>query len=59
VLNKYVEAGVDELDQEKLPLLLINTYQSLEDAKEILSDVANISKLFVEFQEHLYSERAA
>ena len=59
VLSKYVEIGVDELDQEKLPILLTNKYQSLEDAKEILGDVANISRLFVEFQEHLYNQRVA
>lgn len=59
VLSKYVETGVDELDQEKLPILLTNKYQSLEDAKEILGDVTNISKLFVEFQEHLYKQLAA
>jgi len=59
VLSKYVETGVDELDQEKLPILLTNKYQSLEDAKEILGDVANISRLFVEFQEHLYNQRVA
>jgi type I restriction enzyme, R subunit len=56
VLNKYVESGVDELDQEKLPILLTNKYQSLSDAREVLGDVANISKLFVEFQEYLYRE---
>jgi type I restriction enzyme R subunit len=59
VLSKYIEIGVDELDQEKLPNLLINKYQSLEDAKEILGDVANIRKLFIEFQEHLYCSKAA
>lgn len=59
VLSKYVEAGVDELDQEKLPILLKNKYQSLEDAKEILGDTANISKLFIEFQEHLYRLKVA
>ncbi|MBW6499630.1 MAG: DEAD/DEAH box helicase family protein [Bacteroidales bacterium] len=59
VLSKYIETGVDELDQEKLPVLLTNKYQSLEDAKEILGDVANISRLFIEFQEHLYKQRAA
>ncbi|MCA9732430.1 MAG: DEAD/DEAH box helicase family protein [Deferribacteres bacterium] len=59
VLSKYIETGVDELDQEKLPILLTNKYQSLEDAKQILGDVANISKLFIEFQEHLYQKRAA
>lgn len=59
VLSKYIETGVDELDQEKLPILLTNKYQSLEDAKEILGDVSNISKLFIEFQEHLYKQKVA
>jgi type I restriction enzyme R subunit len=59
VLSKYIETGVDELDQEKLPILLTNKYQSLEDAKEILGDVKNISRLFIEFQEHLYQQKAA
>jgi type I restriction-modification system DNA methylase subunit len=59
VLSKYIEIGVEELDQEKLPILLTNKYQSLEDAKEILGDVANISRLFIEFQQHLYKQKAA
>jgi len=59
VLSKYIETGVDELDQEKLPILLQNKYQSLEDAKEILGNVGNISKLFIEFQEHLYKQKVA
>ena len=59
VLSKYIETGVEELDQEKLPILLRNKYQSLEDAKDILGDVANISRLFIEFQAHLYKQRAA
>jgi len=59
VLSKYIETGVDELDQEKLPILLTNKYQSLEDAKEILGDVTNISRLFIEFQAHLYKQEVA
>jgi len=58
VLSKYIETGVNELDQEKLPILLINKYQSLEDAKEILGDVKSISSLFIEFQKYLYQEVA-
>jgi len=50
---------VEELDQEKLPILLTNKYHSLEDAKEILGNVANISKLFIEFQAHLYKQKVA
>ena len=59
VLSKYVESGVDELDQEKLPILLTNKYQSLEDAISILGDVANISSLFIEFQKYLYEKGVA
>jgi type I restriction enzyme R subunit len=59
VLSKYIETGVEELDQDKLPILLTNKYQSLEDAKDILGDVANISKLFVEFQQYLYKQKVA
>lgn len=59
VLTKYIETGVEELDQEKLPVLLTNKYQSLEDAKEVLGDVGNISSLFIEFQKYLYQQGVA
>jgi type I restriction enzyme, R subunit len=57
VLSKYIESGVEELDQEKLPILLTNKYQSLEDAKVVLGNVANISTLFIEFQQFLYEKK--
>lgn len=59
VLSKYIETGVEELDQEKLPILLTNKYQSLEDAKEVLGEPANISRMFIEFQQHLYRNKVA
>jgi type I restriction enzyme R subunit len=59
VLSKYIETGVEELDQEKLPILLTNKYQSLEDAKLVLGEVGNISKLFIEFQKYLYEKKVA
>jgi type I restriction enzyme R subunit len=59
VLDRYVESGVDELDQDKLPVLLVNKYQSLEDAKYILGDVSKIRDLFVEFQRYLYKQGVA
>ncbi len=59
VLSKYIETGVEELDQEKLPILLTNKYQSLEDARAILGDVGSISSLFIEFQKHLYERKVA
>ncbi len=58
VLSKYVETGVEELDQSKLPVLLTNKYQSLEDAKSILGEVGEISSLFIDFQKYLYQKVA-
>ena len=59
VLSKYIETGVEELDQEKLPILLTNKYQSLEDAKDALGEVGSISSMFIGFQKYLYEERVA
>jgi type I restriction enzyme R subunit len=50
---------VGELDQEKLPVLLQNKYQSLGDAIDILGDTSKISTLFIEFQKLLYQQRVA
>ncbi len=54
VLSKYIETGVEELDQEKLPHLLTLKYKAIEDAKEILGTIDSIRNLFVEFQGRLY-----
>jgi len=59
VLSKYIESGVDELDQEKLPILLQNKYQSLGDAVDVLGEVPKIRELFVEFQKFLYRQKIA
>lgn len=59
VLSKYVEVGVDELEQSKLPTLLTNKYESLPDALEFLGDVNEINTLFIEFQKHLYADCVA
>jgi len=55
VLSKYIEIGVGELDQTKLPVLLSSMFQSQADGIEKLGgDVMKISNLFVEFQQYLY-----
>jgi type I restriction enzyme R subunit len=60
VLSKYVESGVEELDIEKLPILITSKYQSFEDAREVMGgDLAKLSTMFVEFQKHLYEQRVA
>jgi len=59
VLSKYIETGVEELDQEKLPILLTSKYQSFEDAGAILGDLSKVKDLFIGFQKYLYQEKVA
>jgi type I restriction enzyme, R subunit len=59
VLSKYIESGADELDQDKLPLLLQNKYHSLGDAVDILGQPSDISSLFIDFQRFLYQVSVA
>ena len=59
ILSKYVEAGISELDQDKLSPLLISKYQSLQDAIEILGGIQQTRNLFLSFQKHLYQQQWA
>jgi type I restriction enzyme R subunit len=59
VLSKYIETGVSELDQDKLPSLLELKYQSITDAAEALGGVETIKNTFIEFQKYLYQIKAA
>lgn len=55
VLSKYIEVGVGELEENKLPILLSSKFRSQEDGIQKLGgDVKKINNLFVEFQQHLY-----
>lgn len=57
VLSKYIETGVEELDQEKLPALLTLKYRAIDDATELLGGIENIRNTFINFQKHLYEHR--
>ena len=59
VLSKYIETGVEELDQEKLPALLALKYHTMSDAAALLGGVDNIRATFINFQKHLYEHRLA
>lgn len=59
VLSKYIETGVEELDQEKLPDLLSLKYHALSDATEILGNTDSIRNIFINFQQYLYEKLAA
>lgn len=56
VLSKYVEQGVDELDEEKLPILLNLKYHAIADAEVALGNVDRIRATFFGFQRQLYEK---
>lgn len=58
VLSKYVETGVEELDQEKLPDLLKLKYHEISDAAAVLGGTDRIRQMFIAFQKYLYEKAA-
>jgi type I restriction enzyme, R subunit len=58
VLSKYENKGVEELGEEKLPILLNLKYHSPADAINILGDVENIRLNFFQMQKGLYQAMA-
>lgn len=55
VLEQYVNIGVHELDDNKLPDILELKYKSVSDAKQELGDIKSIRDAFIGFQGWLYS----
>ena len=56
VLSKYKEKGVEELAEEKLPILLNLKYHAIANAEQSLGDVDEIRSVFFEFQKDLYAK---
>ena len=56
VLSKYEEKGVEELDEEKLPVLLNLKYHAIANAEQSLGDVSQIRSIFFDFQKNLYAK---
>ena len=54
VLLKYEEKGVEELGEEKLPILLNLKYHAIANAEQLLGSVENIRSIFFAFQKDLY-----
>jgi type I restriction enzyme, R subunit len=55
VLSKYIEIGIEELDQEKLPDLLKIKYYAINDATKLLGGVNRIRNTFFNFQKYLFA----
>jgi len=58
VLSHYIEHGVGELDQDKLPHLLELKYQAVTDSYPELGNLTVIREMFYGFQRHLYTYQA-
>lgn len=56
VLSKYIETGVNELAEEKLPSLIKLKYGATSDATKILGTIADIRDVFITFQKSLYEK---
>lgn len=56
ILDHYVARGVGELSIDKLRPLVDLKYHSINDAAPELGPPGKIRKVFIEFQQHLYSE---
>jgi len=59
VLAKYIDNGVEELGEEKLPWLLNLKYHAIADAVQSLGDVDQIRSVFFNFQKSLYAKEKA
>jgi type I restriction enzyme R subunit len=59
VLRNYVKQGVDELDIGKLSTILQAKYGSMHAAQQELGNAEDIRQTFIDFQRHLYDEKAA
>jgi len=57
VISKYEERGIEELDEEKLPVLLNLKYHAIANAVNTLGDVDSIRSVFFNFQRNLYAKQ--
>ncbi len=58
VLKKYIDNGVVELSQNKLPDLLKLQYGGVDDATTQLGELNDIKQVFIDFQKYLYQNIA-
>ena len=49
-LSKYEDKGVEELDEDKLPILLNLKYHAIANAEQILGNVDKIRQIFFLFK---------
>ena len=57
ILSRYIESGVEVLDQAVLPELLKLRYEEIADAANALGGIDTIKSTFVDFQRFLYESQ--
>ncbi len=57
ILDHYIQQGVGELDEEKLPNLVELKYHAVSDAVSMLGSVNEIREIFIGFQKYLYQQQ--
>jgi type I restriction enzyme R subunit len=55
VLDRYVETGVEELDDERLPDLIKLKYEGIHEGIEALGGTEQAREVFIDFQRYLYA----
>ena len=58
VLERYVDSGIQELDDNVLPKLIELKYGTVHEAREKLGEMQAIRELFIGFQKYLYESVA-
>ena len=56
ISERYRQSGESELEEEKISDHIILNYGSIEDGKQNLGDLKDISDLYMGFQKHLYEK---
>ena len=59
ILRNYIQDGVDELEMSKLSATLTSKYGSVYEGQQVLGEVDEIQRIFINFQQHLYNEKVA
>ena len=55
VIERYLDDGVESINESNLATLLNLKYKSISKAEEVLGEIQSIKNLFLNFQNNLYS----
>ena len=56
LVSVYVKAGIDELDEDRLPKLMQNKYGTILEGTNALGGIEQARRTFFNFQKGLYKQ---